>query len=116
MAAADLAELPLAHRRLLIHAELLGAARHLHGLGLPQRERIDRPGRPRAARAAMTVAHAGRFAADFERNRAAEAFAFMCRHDSYLAVLPSPSPRQRVINLNPSVFFGQLIDLFHLVR
>jgi hypothetical protein len=42
MASALLAVLPLARWRLLEHANMLGACRDPHGIGLPQRESIDR--------------------------------------------------------------------------
>jgi hypothetical protein len=42
MAPALLAVLPLAHRRLLKHANMLCASRDLHGIWFPEGEGIDR--------------------------------------------------------------------------
>jgi len=42
MASAPLAVLPLAHRRLLEHTDVLGTRGDLDGFGLPEREGVDR--------------------------------------------------------------------------
>src|SRR6185295_13203526 len=86
VAAAFLAVLPLAYRRLLIHADMLGTGRDLHGLGFPERERIYRSRRPRAARTAMTITHAFRLAGDLDMHRTAKTFALVCRHRRLLGV------------------------------
>jgi len=75
--AASLAILPLAARRLLEHADLLGAFRDAHGVGLPQRERVDGARRPPAARSAMAIAHAFGFTRDLDLHGAAETFALV---------------------------------------
>jgi hypothetical protein len=41
MAAAFLAILALAHWRLLVHADMIGAGRDPYGAGLPERESVD---------------------------------------------------------------------------
>ncbi len=80
VAAALLAELPLAHRCLLEHGEVLGARHDPHRIGLPEREGVDRPARPRAAGAAMAIAHAFGLTRDLDLHGAAEALALMCSH------------------------------------
>ena len=54
-------------------AQRSGALRHLDLLGLPQRERVHRAGRPAAARVAVAVAHRGGRADDLHFDGAAEA-------------------------------------------
>src|SRR5690606_12965609 len=63
-------------------ADELRAARDLDVHGLPQREGVDGPGRPRAASAAVTITPRFRRARDFERYRAAEASARV--YDSHI--------------------------------
>src|SRR5215216_4291880 len=58
MAAADCAPLPIALLRLVILADELLTFGHGHGLGIPQRERVDRAGGPAPAVRAMAVAGA----------------------------------------------------------
>src|SRR5579863_3110744 len=72
MPPALLAVLPLAHRRLLKHANVLGPGRDLYGVWLPEGKSIDRSTRPRTARSAMTVAHCFRFPGDFQSNSTAK--------------------------------------------
>src|ERR1043166_10167477 len=81
MTAALFAVLALAHRRLLEHADMLGPGRDAHGVRLPQGEGIDRPARPRTARAAVTISHALGLPRDFDLDGSAETFAFVCGHD-----------------------------------
>src|SRR5262249_20692543 len=73
MTAAKLAKLPLAERCLLESCEVLGAGLHLHGILFPEREGIDRPTRPGAARAAVAIAHGLGLTGDFDLDCAAEA-------------------------------------------
>src|SRR5262245_54473837 len=77
---------PFAKRawRLVPDADIVGTARDAHRLRPPQREGIDRRGRPVPARFAMAVAHGGRLAAHGQMDRAAEAAAlvdFSVAHD-----------------------------------
>src|SRR6266487_3649113 len=76
MAAADLAPLPVAPLVLVVLADLVFSLGHLDRLGLPERECVDRGGRPAPAGGAMAVASALRIACDDNRDGAAEALPF----------------------------------------
>jgi hypothetical protein len=73
MAAALRAVAALAEPGLREGRGMLGSGRDPHRVRPPQAERIDRPARPRAAGAAMAVAHGFRRAGDLELDRATEA-------------------------------------------
>src|SRR6185312_7899264 len=64
---------PQAEVRLLEGREMLAALGDANVLGIPQRECIDGPGGPRAARRAMAVTHGDGCAGGFELDCAAEA-------------------------------------------
>src|SRR5215831_7162126 len=70
----------LAHRRLLEHADVFGTRRDPHGIGFPERKRVDGPTRPRTARAAMTIPHGFGFPRDLDLDSPAETFALVRRH------------------------------------
>src|SRR5258706_12800805 len=72
MAAALRAPLAIADGRLVIGADARRAVRHFESLGFPQREGIDRAGRPVPAGIAVAVAHRYRFARDLEPHFAAK--------------------------------------------
>src|SRR4051812_3293866 len=74
------APLTLARRLLAEAANVFGAARDAHRVGLPQRKGVHRTRRPAAARLAMAIAHGGRLAAHRELHTAAETTAFVCAH------------------------------------
>src|SRR5262245_60971119 len=80
VAAAFLAILPLAVRRLLVGGDKLGSFGDAHGAGLPQREGVDRRSRPRTARSTVAVTHALRRARRFELDRPAETLTAISRH------------------------------------
>src|SRR5262245_28644460 len=73
MAAATLAVLTLAERRLGECRDLIGALRETHGIGLPQNEGGDGGGSPGAARIAVAITHGFRCAGDLDFDRAAKA-------------------------------------------
>src|SRR5258708_2799537 len=73
MTAALTAIFTLAQRRLGKGLDVLGAFGDAHGFRLPQAEGIHRPTGPRAAGAAMAIAHRRGFARDLDRDRATEA-------------------------------------------
>src|SRR3954451_14303941 len=67
----------LAERRLRKGLDILCTFGDAHGFGLPQAEGVHRTARPRAARAAMAIAHRFRRACDLDRDRATEAVSNM---------------------------------------
>ena len=73
----SLAVLALAQRRLLKGRDVLGAFGEPYRLRLPQREGIDRCGRPRPARGAMAITHGDRRTGDLELDRSAKAASAM---------------------------------------
>src|SRR5829696_3547276 len=73
MAAADCAPLPIALLRLVVLPDELLTFGHGDGLGLPQRERVDRAGGPAPAVRAMAVAGALGVARRDELDRTTEA-------------------------------------------
>src|SRR6185436_18348973 len=77
VAAALPAPLAPAVRRLVVLADTRGTFRDLDGGRLPQRESIDRAGRPTPAGLTMAVAHACGLAGDAELHGSAGAFAFV---------------------------------------
>src|SRR4029077_17714640 len=77
VAAARLAPLAEADRRLVIGADVVRAARDLHGVGLPQGKGIDRARRPLPARLAMAITHTRGIARDRELDRTAKATALV---------------------------------------
>jgi len=85
VAAARLAELPLAHRRLLIHAELVGAARDLHGLGFHSVKALTVQPTTNGM-SAMTIAHPFRFSGHLDLHGTAEALPFVRCHDRLLTL------------------------------
>src|SRR6185295_11650537 len=89
MAAADLAPLPIGALVLVVLPEFVVSLGHLHRLGLPERECVDRAGGPAPAGVAMAVASAHRIACDDNRDSATEALPF--RGFSILAHEFSPS-------------------------
>ncbi|CAD5276394.1 hypothetical protein BOS5A_210675 [Bosea sp. EC-HK365B] len=74
MPAAFRTVLTLAQRGLLEGRDMLGPGCDPHRLGLPQGKRVHRTAGPRAAGAAMAIAHRLRFAADLKFDCAAKAF------------------------------------------
>src|SRR5882672_7468064 len=68
---------PMASRRLGEATNLVRAARDAQRLRLPERESIDRPGRPRPAGLAMAIAHRRGLAGHGELDRTAEAAALV---------------------------------------
>jgi hypothetical protein len=80
MAPALLAVLPLTHRSLLKHADMLRTGCDPHGIRLPERKGIDRSSRPRTAGLAMTIAHDFRLAGDLDLNGTAKTLPVMCCH------------------------------------
>src|SRR5579883_2563324 len=98
MAAAPLAVLTLADRRLLVHRDVLGAFGHADRIRLPERKCIHRTAGPRTARTAVTIAHALRLARDLDLHRAAETLAAMRRH----LILPAFVVDRIVAVLRPS--------------
>jgi hypothetical protein len=81
--AAFLAVLALAGRILDEGRDVLPAFGDAHSTRLPESERVDRARRPRAAGAAMAVAHRLWLALDFDLDASAEARAFV-GHDDLL--------------------------------
>src|SRR6476620_6504280 len=77
MAAADGAPLPIAPLVVVVLADLVRSLGHLDRLGLPERECIDRTGRPTSTGGAVTVASALRIPRDLNRDSAAEALPFV---------------------------------------
>src|SRR6266702_3092106 len=75
--AAGLAPFAVAHRALVVGADVVRAARDPHVLRIPQGEGVDRAGGPTPARAAMAITHAGRLARHGELDGAAEAAALI---------------------------------------
>src|SRR6266702_2149692 len=75
--AAGLAPFAVAHRGLVVGADVIRAARDPHVLRVPQGEGVDRAGGPTPARAAMAITHAGRLARHGELDGAAEAAALI---------------------------------------
>src|SRR5262249_55107809 len=71
--AARLAPLAVAGRCLAERRDVLGAARDLDRIGLPEREGIDRSGGPAAARLAVAITDRGGFAGDGYLNGATKA-------------------------------------------
>src|SRR5436190_3450625 len=71
--AAGLAPLAIAPLVVVVLADLVFALRHLDGLRLPERERVDRAGGPAPAGGAVVVAGAFRIARDLDRDSTAEA-------------------------------------------
>src|SRR5882757_7560069 len=94
MAATGLAPFAEAHGRLVVGADIVRTLGHLHRIGLPQAERVDRARRPVAARLAMAIAHRGRLAAHREFDGAAEAASFVIGH------IPPP-PKNESISVVP---------------
>src|SRR4029078_1751757 len=106
MPAALLAPLALAFRCLGEDTNLFGTLRHLDGLRLPERKRVDRPCRPRAAGLAVAVAHRRRLARHPELHPTTETSTFVrlfVGHGSFLLVsadsilprLHPPWPKRR---------------------
>src|SRR3954447_9223871 len=73
MAAAALAPLAMAPRRLVERADVLRTERDAHRIGLPEGECIHRPGGPGAAGLAVAIAHGGGLAGYGKVHGAAEA-------------------------------------------
>src|SRR5512133_2206278 len=73
MAAADFAPLPIALLRLVVLPDELLTFGHGDGLGLPQRERVDRAGGPAPAVRAMAVTRADGVTRHDEPDRTTEA-------------------------------------------
>src|SRR5258705_12569716 len=77
MAAAGLAPFAHALLGLGVSGDLVGAFGDANRLGRPQRESVDRSGRPRAAGTAMAISHRHRLTGHAELDIAAEAFALI---------------------------------------
>src|SRR5205823_3891456 len=86
--AADFAPLPIALLRLVVFPDELLTFGHRDGLGLPQRERVDRTGGPAPAVRAMAVAGADGITRHDEPDRTTEALPLEC-----LLVLAHDTPR-----------------------
>src|SRR4051795_426644 len=95
MAAADFAPLPIALLRLVVLPDELLTFGHGDGLGLPQRERVDRAGGPAPAVRAMAVACAGRVARHDEFDRTTQALPL-----ERLLVLAHDTPSSRSVPLS----------------
>src|SRR5437867_10717833 len=95
MAAADLAPLAIAPLVLVVLADLVVSLGHLDRLGFPERECVDRAGRPAPAVGAMAVAGAYRIARDLKRDSTAEALSceglFILAHQLSLRLSASRS-------------------------
>src|SRR5690242_21896880 len=78
MAAAHRAPLPIALLVLVVLADVLRPLGHGHGVGGPQRERIDRTGGPTPTVRAMAVAGAGGLTPHDEPDRATQAPPVVC--------------------------------------
>src|SRR5206468_1534778 len=80
VAAAGLAPLAVALRRLFIGADVFCAGGDAQRVRLPKRECVDRSCGPMSTRVAMAIAHRDRFSADRELDRPAKARTVVARY------------------------------------
>src|SRR5258708_39276833 len=82
MAPTGLAPFAVAHRGLVIGADVIGTLGHLDRRRLPETERVDGARRPVTTRFAMAEPHGGRFAARREFDSTAKAATFVFTHSA----------------------------------
>src|SRR6266404_276358 len=82
MAPTGLAPFAVAHRGLVIGADVIGTLGHLDRRRLPETERVEGARRPVTTRFAMAEPHGGRFAAHREFDSTAKAATFVFTHSA----------------------------------
>src|ERR1700732_2240005 len=82
MTPTGLAPFAVAHRGLVVRADVIGTLGHLDRRRLPETERVDGARRPVTTRFAMAEPHGRRFAAHGEFDSTAKAATFVFTHNA----------------------------------